>query len=326
MLRSVYRGLLWLHPPYFRERFGDEMLSIYDQAAGRMAAGKLVGDALVSLVRQWVLRPAYWQDPVKSERFPFVSAGIPSFFTFEHSRPSNAVLFHATTATSIVFLIISLAIVRSKPSTLKLYVPSIQFEEFSSASSSEESGNSSSQPHAPSVEQAPERSTSRREQWQTVKPSSKSARASDNQATPSAPVSPPTRPPGTIISSARGANPRDPIDLKSPTSLTAGPRRIVSTHAVAWSFESYTGVYVAEAPESFTAHISLEDGRLFVEIPGQKKTGLTAYSETLFIAPQPHCRRIVFSEYDEGKFHRLELDCGGHPISALRRPDQQQVP
>jgi len=326
MLRFVYRGLLWLHPAFFRERFGDEMLSIFDQATGRMAAGKLVGDALVSLVRQWALRPDYWQDPVKSERFPFVSTGMPTFFTFDHSRPSNAVLFEATTAASIVFLIISLAIVRSKPSTLNLYVPSIQFEEFTSASSNTEAGSSSSQPHAPIAEQAPERAMPQREQGQLLDPSSKSAPASGSRTTPSTPASPPSRLAGTIISRARGANSRDPLDLKSPTFSAAAPRGIVSGHAVTGPFESYAGIYVAEPPDSFTARISVEDGWLFMERPGQKKTRLTIYSETLFIVPQPQCHRIVFSEYREGKFHRLKLDCGGHLISARRKPDQQQAP
>jgi hypothetical protein len=32
-MRLFYIGLIWLHPRYFRQRFGDEMLSIYDQAA-----------------------------------------------------------------------------------------------------------------------------------------------------------------------------------------------------------------------------------------------------------------------------------------------------
>ena len=36
MLRSLYRRLLCLHPPAFRQRFAEEMLWIFDEAAGHM--------------------------------------------------------------------------------------------------------------------------------------------------------------------------------------------------------------------------------------------------------------------------------------------------
>jgi hypothetical protein len=52
MLRPLYRCLLRLHPPGFRRRFGDEMLSIFDQAAGKAAAFKLLADGLLSLAQQ----------------------------------------------------------------------------------------------------------------------------------------------------------------------------------------------------------------------------------------------------------------------------------
>ena len=31
MIRALYFGLIWLHPPGFREEFGDEMLWIFDE-------------------------------------------------------------------------------------------------------------------------------------------------------------------------------------------------------------------------------------------------------------------------------------------------------
>jgi len=38
MLRPLYRCLLRLHPPGFRKRFAEEMLSIFDQATECQAA------------------------------------------------------------------------------------------------------------------------------------------------------------------------------------------------------------------------------------------------------------------------------------------------
>jgi D-alanyl-D-alanine carboxypeptidase len=55
--RSLYRGLLRLHPPAFRERFGEEMLWIFDEAAEMQGVARLLADGVVSLVRQWMVRP-----------------------------------------------------------------------------------------------------------------------------------------------------------------------------------------------------------------------------------------------------------------------------
>lgn len=60
MKRWLYRTLIWLHPPSFRERFGAELLSIYDEAVGEGAL-PLFYDSLISLVRQWTLHSALWK-------------------------------------------------------------------------------------------------------------------------------------------------------------------------------------------------------------------------------------------------------------------------
>src|SRR2546429_4136379 len=41
MLRLFYRGLLRFHPSRFRERFAEEMLSIFDHVEGRAASAEL---------------------------------------------------------------------------------------------------------------------------------------------------------------------------------------------------------------------------------------------------------------------------------------------
>jgi len=56
-MRSLYRLLIRLHPPAFRRRFEDEMLLIFDETvASGQSTALLLGDALVSLFRRWVLR------------------------------------------------------------------------------------------------------------------------------------------------------------------------------------------------------------------------------------------------------------------------------
>lgn len=61
--RFLYVLLLWLHPPSFRRRFGDEMLWIFDASEPRR--WQLLGDGLGSLFRQWILRSgAAWKLPL----------------------------------------------------------------------------------------------------------------------------------------------------------------------------------------------------------------------------------------------------------------------
>jgi len=62
--RTLYRWLLKLHPAAFQERFGEEMLWIFDEGAETQGTLRLLADAFVSLGRQWILRPESWDMPV----------------------------------------------------------------------------------------------------------------------------------------------------------------------------------------------------------------------------------------------------------------------
>lgn len=52
--RGLYRLLLLLHPPAFRERFAGEMLWIFDQSVTDSGTLRVMGDGCVSLVTQWM--------------------------------------------------------------------------------------------------------------------------------------------------------------------------------------------------------------------------------------------------------------------------------
>jgi len=60
MKRFLYRALIALHPPSFRERFGEEMMSIFDEPATKRD-GTLFADAFVSLGWQWLMRSDLWK-------------------------------------------------------------------------------------------------------------------------------------------------------------------------------------------------------------------------------------------------------------------------
>ena len=58
MTRFLYRLLLVLHPTRFRERFGNEMLAVFDDARTSRSGVSLVLSLVWSLMRQRLLRPA----------------------------------------------------------------------------------------------------------------------------------------------------------------------------------------------------------------------------------------------------------------------------
>jgi hypothetical protein len=58
--RRLYRFLLWLHPLAFRQRFGAELLWIYDETAAE-GYGPLFTDLVGSLFRQWAFHSVLWK-------------------------------------------------------------------------------------------------------------------------------------------------------------------------------------------------------------------------------------------------------------------------
>jgi uncharacterized membrane protein len=61
MTRTLYRWLIYLHPPAFRLRFASELLWIFDESRDESGAMQLLYDAVISLLRQWLLRSGMWK-------------------------------------------------------------------------------------------------------------------------------------------------------------------------------------------------------------------------------------------------------------------------
>jgi len=79
MFRSFYSALVQMHPPAFRKRFGDEMLSIFDDT-GLSRRPAALGDAALSLFRQWLLRPEFHDSKASAPRR---LAGAPMFLVLD---------------------------------------------------------------------------------------------------------------------------------------------------------------------------------------------------------------------------------------------------
>ena len=128
MLRRIYRCVLRLHPPGFRRRFGDEILSIFDHSKGKLSAFRLLIDGLFSLVRQWTLRPEFWNESVSAPAQQAALDGVPSFCTLTPFRPRAAAVIPGLILTMAVFSLTCVAIKYSWIRVLHVHIPEVQFE------------------------------------------------------------------------------------------------------------------------------------------------------------------------------------------------------
>ena len=108
MGRWLYFCLLRLHPRAFRQRFGLEMLSIFDDHAGGKR-GALLVDAVISLVRQRLLRPAN-PEPVIATAAVGQPSDVPVFHVFESYLPRRSALAQGAVLTVAFFSSLTFAV------------------------------------------------------------------------------------------------------------------------------------------------------------------------------------------------------------------------
>ncbi|MFZ1142364.1 MAG: S41 family peptidase [Candidatus Sulfotelmatobacter sp.] len=126
MLRPLYRCVLRLHPSGFCKRFADEMLSIFDHTPGKAAAVRLLADGLLSLARQWTLRPEFWHE-ISPAQQP-APDGIPSFHTLDPFRPRASAVIHGLVLSTVIFCLTCFAIRYSWIHVLHVRIREVQFE------------------------------------------------------------------------------------------------------------------------------------------------------------------------------------------------------
>jgi Ca2+-binding EF-hand superfamily protein len=95
MTRRVYILLLRLHPGAFRQRFGDEMLGIFDESPEKSS---LMADGVRSLFRQWTLR----RHEVTFSRTASAD-GVPLFYSAEPEVPRAGAMLHGAFITLVAF-------------------------------------------------------------------------------------------------------------------------------------------------------------------------------------------------------------------------------
>jgi hypothetical protein len=99
-MRFLYSCLLRLHPRRFRERFAEEMMNVFDEARGTLGTGRLLADAIASLVRQWMFRPEQQPVPASAAK---VSSEVAMFHTFDTYKPGRIALAQGAALSAIFF-------------------------------------------------------------------------------------------------------------------------------------------------------------------------------------------------------------------------------
>jgi hypothetical protein len=290
MLRFLYCCALRLHPRTFRQKFADEMLSIFDRERGRSARILLVCDCFVSLVRQQILHPELQADLSHS---PLQAAwdGIPSFSTLDPFRPRTSAVIHGLVLSTLLFCATCVAIRYSWIHVLHVRIPEVAFDSYlpfrpstandfrSRAISQEKSGPASSPSEAPElisphiqVDVMP---------VETASPVTV-ARLGDR---------------GISVPHALPANSGTPLELE---------------------ITPFLGTYISRSPK-VTVVIRMQSGSLAMSVDGEQKQSLIPVSTTVFSIEGVENGRVEFVPDKDGRIQQLQLVEGRSHITAMRQ-------
>src|SRR6266699_890569 len=309
MLRLFYRGLLRFHPSRFRERFAEEMLSIFDHVEGRAASAELVADAFISLVRQWTMRSEYWEEE-ESASVPASVGGFPAFYTLESFKPRKSALIGGAVLTLIACSAVLLALSHSRIHSVHL--PSFSFEPAASA-------NPQLPPGAPNVPPT-QPSGHPRTQSDAIEPRANSSEA--DRPSLGKPMS------SEPISSAKDSVSQEQARLDArrklgrtittpplvqPLSQPFAPAKIRKE-----TFHLYVGVYSTDVPNKLAVVVTAQDGRLAIEVPGKQKSMLVQVHGARFAFSEAQNSWIEFMKHGNGAVYGLQISLNGSESRSLR--------
>jgi hypothetical protein len=309
MLRFVYHWLLRLHPTRFRDRFAEEMLAIFDDAAEEQTKVALLTDGFVSLVRQWTLRSEYWE-PKAIVSAPSSPDVVPLFYTFERFKPRTSALIDGGILTVIVFYAVCLILRYTWTHPVLMPFRGVQFQ---TSSTVNQSGSYSTLPVAV---------TSINSGQQFISP--EFARKSSKVVLPASgsPASPQS---GTQAAlSDRLAHERlriavSPHPIMSPVISSASQssvRTILPPKVSEETLRSYAGMYAADPPNQLAIFITAEDGQLAVEVGGEPKCALVPASGTRFVVSGATNTSIEFVKDHDRAGYQLNICQDGRHITA----------
>jgi len=298
MLRTLYRCVLRLHPPRFRNRFGDEMLSILDHAEKRAAFGLLL-DCLVSLARQWILRPQFHPDLALANSPQLTSDFIPSFYTLRPFRPRATAVIQGLVLSTAVFCATCFAIRYSWIHLLHVRIPEVQFE---SQAMQEPRSNGRALLHNPAV----------------PPPSAVKPAPAYPPATQAQPELPELQNPPENTAPNSGESSQE-IITTAPKKAKPRPLVLSAKAMLPIPLQSYVGIYIVPGPRPLTIWIRAERDELMMEVVGGQKQVLVPVSSTKFAVYSTGNDWVEFLKDGDGTIDRLQLFRDGQEFVAGRQ-------
>lgn len=293
MLRHLYRCALRQHPSAFRMRFGEEMLAIFDSTKGRLPRFLLLMDSILSLTRQWTLRPEFWNELPTASRKQVALDGVPCFSTLDPFRPRAAALIHGLVLTAALFTVTCFSIRYSWIRVLDIHVPAFEFE-----------GSASARPGAsPSEFRGASGSES---QQKRMPPASQSQTSSPHLYVEPLPVEAEVTAETKVERSntrTSGSSPGTPVPVLGSLEIRLG---------------SYAGTFLSSSPPVMIS-IEIRGDQLVMKREGLPERTLSPLSQTTFLVESSEGSEVEFASESDGKFQRLELFEPGRRITARRR-------
>ena len=309
MLRLLYRWALRFHRARFRERFAEEMLSIFDHIEGRAAAAGLLADAFISLLRQWTMRSEYWEEKA-AVSVPAGVGGFPVFYTLESFKPRKSALIGGAVLTWIACSSVFLALGHGRIHSV--YLPSVSFEspansevQLPASTPNLSPAQASTRPHTQAIIESGTNTPEAHRVWL--------GRRIPPEANSSAEASEPQEQARLSASDKLHRN----ITTTPPVQSLSQP--LVSTNISRGDPFSYVGVYSTDAPGKFSVLITAEDGQLMIEIPGEQKSMLILVHGTRFAFAETQNNWVEFMKHDNGAVYGLRIYRNGSEFRGHRK-------
>jgi hypothetical protein len=285
MLRFIYQCVVRAHPSWFRRRFADEMLSIFDHTEGTLAAGRLVSDGVFSLLRQWTLRPEFWEAPAS----PATPNGAPLFYIFESNKPRAGALLYGAFLSVVVLngVCWTMGYAWNHPTFVWIQQPVIR----------------------------PPKSWNPKANGQAAAPVTGEESLSTSE--------------GRVLLVFKSHNPAPSTAASVPTKSDQVAASTAETPSVSMqanplgdadvNLQSFVGSYVADSAKAQTVRVTLEDGRLHLEIAGEFRSSFVPVSENRLVAVGINDCSIEFVRNSDGTIHHVEIVRGAQHLTAIRR-------
>ena len=347
MLRFLYRWLLRLHPPGFRERFAEEMACIFDETLASHGGKKkwlglrLVGDGVLSLLRQGLMRQWTRTAEPQQEARAFASNAVPThgspvFCSLPTFRPRPGAIVYGAALSLATFCVVFFAMRYSWTHRAAIILP------VGSYGADSAGDDSRSRPEGfvlPSVAasgdtagQPPRSGFDATETTQPPKPkTSMSAEASEGEVEPATIPARIVHPsyPETAARTRKRVGESTPDKSSSTLGLLPEPvangnqNGAVSEPSSAEWLQAYVGTYVVDAT-SQEITVSANGEQLDVEIEGRGKVAAIAASRTKFLLEGETLEGkakdwIEFVRDQDGAVRELDIYRDGKRQTARRR-------